>query len=211
MEGYGGIQTLDELGDHPTQGGLLKKIKKEDGSFVQREDVFLYYQRGDKLIHGPLTVGQGAHSDRIGPELGFGIGIGDYFEEPVLLIKTAWGGKDLYCDFRPPSAGKPAYDIPGQPREVGAAYRQMIAEIHECLNHLETVLPQFKGRGCQLCGFVWFQGWNDFCADRKIRPQVYEEYAQNFAHLVQDLRAEFKVPRLPVVVGGTGRGRRGQQ
>jgi hypothetical protein len=41
MEGYGGLQTLDELGDHPTRGGLLKKIRKTDGSFVTRDDVFL--------------------------------------------------------------------------------------------------------------------------------------------------------------------------
>jgi alpha-galactosidase len=80
----------------------------------------------------------------------------------------------------------------------------MVAEVHECLNHIDTAFPQFKGRPYELCGFVWFQGWNDFCADRKIRQQVFEEYAPNFVHLVQDLRAEFNVPRLPVVVGELG-------
>jgi hypothetical protein len=204
MEGYGGINTLDELGEHPTLGGLVRKIRKDDGSFVERDDVLLYYQRGDQIIRGPLTVGQGAGPDRIGPELMFGIDLGDYYEQPVLLIKTAWGGKDLYCDFRPPSAGKPPYEIPGAPRKIGAAYRQMIAEVHACLDHLEVHFPQFQGRPHELCGFVWFQGWNDFCADRKIRQQVYEEYARNFAHLVQDLRTEFKVPSLPVVVGELG-------
>jgi alpha-galactosidase len=33
--------------------------------------------------------------DRIGPELGFGWVVGDAFEEPVLLISLAWGGKSL--------------------------------------------------------------------------------------------------------------------
>jgi len=204
MEGYGGIKTIDELGAHPTQGQLLKKIKRDDGSFVERDDVFLYYQRGKEGIKGPLTVGQGAYKDRIGPELMFGIGMGDYYEESVLLIKTAWGGKDLYCDFRPPSAGKPAYEIPGEPREVGASCRKMIEEVHQCLDQLDTHFPQFKGRPYELCGFVWFQGWNDMCADRKIKQQVLDEYALNFVHLVQDLRAEFKVPKLPVVVGEVG-------
>ena len=204
MEGYGGIRTLDALGAQPTHGPLLKKIKKEDGSFVERDDVFMFYQRGKELIKGPLTVGQGAHKDRIGPELMFGIAIGDYFEEPVLLIKTAWGGKDLYCDFRPPSAGKPAYEIPGKPREMGVYYRQMVEEVHQCLDQLDTHFPQFKGKPYELCGFAWFQGWNDMCADRKIKQQVFDEYARNFAHLVQDLRAEFKVPKLPVVVGEVG-------
>ena len=31
------------------------------------------------------------------------MGGGDAFEEPVLLIKLAWGGKSLAEDFRPPS------------------------------------------------------------------------------------------------------------
>jgi len=204
MEGLGGLNTLDALGAHPTHGQLLKKIKKEDGSFVERDDVFIFYKRGNEGIKGPLTVGQGAGKDRIGPELMFGIGMGDYYEEPVLLIKTAWGGKDLYCDFRPPSAGKPAYEIPGKPRELGVYYRKMIEEVHQCLDHLDTDFPQFKGRPYELCGFVWFQGWNDMCADRKIKQQVLDEYARNFVHLVQDLRAEFKVSNLPVVVGEVG-------
>lgn len=204
MEGYGGIQTLDELGEHPALGGLLKQIKKADGSFVTRDDVFLYYHRGDETISGPLTVGQGAGPDRIGPELMFGLSMGDYYAEPVLLIKTAWGGKDLYCDFRPPGAGKSVYEIPGSPRTPGTAYRQMVAEVHECLDHFDSLFPQFKGMSCQICGLVWFQGWNDFCVDPGIRKRVYEEYPSNFVHLVQDLRAEFKVPNLPVVVGELG-------
>jgi len=52
----------------------------------------------------------------MGPELGFGFVLGDYFEEPVLLIKTAWGGKSLYQDFRPPGSG-------GQ---VGPCYTQTV-------------------------------------------------------------------------------------
>jgi hypothetical protein len=34
MEGYGGINSIDELGDHPTLGGLLQKVKRADGSFI---------------------------------------------------------------------------------------------------------------------------------------------------------------------------------
>jgi hypothetical protein len=204
MEGYGGIGTLDELSAHPTQGGMLKKIKNDDGSFKTRDDVFMFYQRGEESIKAPLTVGMGAHKDRLGPELMFGIGMGEYFDEPVLLIKTAWGGKDLYCDFRPPSAGKPAYEIPGKSREMGLNFRKMVEEIHLCLNQLDTHFPQFKGRSYELCGLVWFQGWNDMCADKTIKSNVFDEYASNFVHLVQDLRAEFKVPNLPVVVGEVG-------
>ena len=41
MEGHAGVMTFDRLGEHPTHGYLLKKIKKEDGSFVVRDDVFV--------------------------------------------------------------------------------------------------------------------------------------------------------------------------
>jgi hypothetical protein len=46
MEGHAGVQTLDQLGEHPTHGHLLKKIKKADGSFIVRDDVFVSYKKG---------------------------------------------------------------------------------------------------------------------------------------------------------------------
>lgn len=207
MEGHGGLRTMDELGREPTtHGALLKKIRNPDGSYVVRDDVFISYQRGDGRVKGPLTAGQGVNPDFIGPELMFGIEMGDYYQQPVLLIKTAWGGKDLYCDFRPPGAGKPAYEIPGEPRPLGAFYRKMVEEVHQCLDKLDTDFPQLKGRPVELVGFVWFQGWNDMCADGRIKQQVFDEYASNFGHLVQDLRAEFKAPKLLVAVGEVGVG-----
>jgi alpha-galactosidase len=146
--------------------------------------------------------------DWFGPELLFGIGMGDYFKEPVLLIKTCWGGHNLFGCFRPPSAGKPAYEIGDWPKpgDVGASYHKMVKEVRECLANLDADFPQLKGLKPELSGFVWFQGWNDMCVDEKIRQQVYDEYCPNFVHLVQDLRAEFKVPKMPVVVGELGVG-----
>jgi len=210
MEGLGGLQTLDQLANEPTtHGELLKKIRKGDGSYVVRDDVFVYYQRREEKITKPLTVGMGAWPDRIGPELMFGIEMGDYHKmglasgetNPVLLIKTCWGGKDLCYDFRPPSAGKPAYDIGKRETEMGASYHQMVKEVRECLDHLDVNFPHFKGMKYEIRGLVWFQGFNDMCSNKK---EVYDEYSANFVHLVQDLRAEFKIPKLPVVVGELG-------
>ena len=82
----------------------------------------------------------------------------------------------------------------------------MVKEVRECLGNLDSDFPQLKGLQYELCGFVWFQGWNDMCAGEKIRQQVYDEYCSNFVHLVQDLRTEFKVPNLPVVLGELGVG-----
>ena len=57
------------------------------------------------MFNGGLTAGYGANSTTIGPELQFGHAMGDYYGQKVLLIKTAWGGKSLRTDFRPPSSG----------------------------------------------------------------------------------------------------------
>lgn len=207
MEGHGGVQTLDQLGKHPTHGHLLKKIRKDDGSFVVRDDVFVSYKKEEEHIKLPLSVGMGAWGTNwFGPELTFGIEMGEHFDEPVLLIKTCWGGHSLYGNFRPPSAGKPAYKNDCPPKETGASYHKMVKEVRACLKNLDTDFPQLKGLKTELCGFVWFQGWNDFCSGDEIRQKVYDEYAPNFVHLVQDLRAEFKSPNLPVVMGELGVG-----
>jgi Carbohydrate esterase, sialic acid-specific acetylesterase len=208
MEGYGGVKTLDRLGEHPTHGHLLKKIKNADGSNIVRDDVLVSYQRGGERIKRPLSVGMGVSgADWLGPELMYGIEMGDYYkEEPVLLIKTCWGGHSLYGNFRPPSAGKAAYETGYKPEDIGTSYHRMVKEVRECLANIDADFPQLKGLEIELCGFVWFQGWNDLWAPENIRKQVHDEYCPNFVHLVQDLRAEFKVPNLPVVIGEIGFG-----
>ena len=52
-------------------------------------------------------MGYGCAGDRnkIGPEYGFGFGVNEAMPgQKVLIIKTAWGGKTLAEDFRPPSS-----------------------------------------------------------------------------------------------------------
>lgn len=57
------------------------------------------------LATGPLSTGYGARPTAFGPEYAFGIMLERQLKQPVLIIKTAWGGKSLHYDFRPPSAG----------------------------------------------------------------------------------------------------------
>ena len=60
---------------------------------------------------GGLTVGFGGEAaGLIGPELGFGHKMGDVDESQILIVKCAWGGKDLAYNFCPPSSriGEPA-------------------------------------------------------------------------------------------------------
>ena len=170
---------------HSRSAGKMKHLRDENGNWVVRDDVLISFKARDKVRKGGLTVGYTGYgkSSHIGPELQFGHVVGDFFEEPVLLIKTAWGGKSLYVDFRPPSSGG----------KVGPYYTKMIEEVR-------AALAALGGRKHEMAGFVWMQGWNDMCT----KPAV-PEYAQNLVNLVKDLRREFKVPEMPVAVGELGR------
>jgi hypothetical protein len=171
----------------------MKHLVDDKGKWVVRSDVQVWFKIRSGLTKGPLRVGYTGYggTSHIGPELQFGHVMGDYYDEPVLLIKTAWGGKSLYVDFRPPSSrGK-----------VGPCYKQMLAEIREALGDIKTLFPTRKSHAYEIAGFIWFQGWNDMCT----KPAI-PEYAQNLVDLAADIRKEFKLPALPVVVGELGNG-----
>ena len=220
MEGHGQIRSLEMLGEDPVHGKLLALLKAKDGSWATRDDVTISWQAKNKKS-GPLTVGWGYGDEEIGPELLFGAIVGEHFDEPVLLIKTAWGGKDVYCDFRSPAAGKPTgadaamlerQAADGQEREVGHFYRQMISEIEQCLANIGDVVPGYQGQGYELAGMAWFQGWNDFCQwhvqmdGEKIGDQLIENYSKNLAAMFRDVRKDLKAPDLPIAIGEMGVG-----
>lgn len=209
MVGWAHARTLPRLGEDKAHAKLWKKLSKKKGSWVERDDVWIDACVDDKVRRGKLSVGYGGGDggEWLGPEFAFGVEMGDRYEEPVLLIKAAWGGKDLFCDFRPPSAGAPDYEIPlrdDKPRDQGAFYRRLVQEVTRGLADMGENFPKLRKRKPELCGFVWFQGWNEMYAGDEIQDTVYDEYASNFAHLVEDLRREFDAPHLPVVVGELG-------
>lgn len=211
MVGWAHVRTLDALATDADLAAWLPRLRGADGAWTERDDVFIDANVDDRRQHGRLGVGYGGGDDGqwIGPELLFGSVIGDASAEPVLLIKGAWGGKDLYCDFRPPSAGEPPYAIPerdGEAREIGANYRKLIDQVRDALAHLDQNFPELAGRKVELAGFVWFQGWNEMFAGDAIQDAVYAEYPTTFAHLVHDLRRDLHAPGLSVVVGILGVG-----
>ncbi len=182
----GGKGNLEWSLQHSVSADQMRHLKDDQGNWIIREDVQISFRSRDKERKGNLTIGYTGYggSSHIGPELQFGHVIGNYFDEPVLLIKTAWGGKSLYVDFRPPSSGA----------QVGSYYTQMIEEIHAALDKLED-------DSYQLAGFVWMQGWNDMVT----RPAI-PEYADNLVNLAKDIRNEFITPQLPFIVGELGNG-----
>ncbi|MCH8823274.1 MAG: sialate O-acetylesterase [Planctomycetes bacterium] len=192
MQGHGLLRTIDWLGEDEEYGHLLKTLKNEDGSWSVRDDVWIYYPRNPNTTkQGNLTVGFGANNNKIGPELMFGHIVGDHFENQVLLIKAAWGGKSLAEDFRPPSSGG----------TTGPYYNEMIKIVVDALSNIKEHFPDYQGQGYEIAGFIWFQGWNDMVDEKRVA-----EYEENLVNLIKDVRKDLKTPNLPFVVGELGVG-----
>ena len=249
MEGKGGVDPLlNHQIDAPETRDFFAHLH-EDGKYIERDDVWMNYLER----RGKLTVGYGSPG-RIGLELEFGHMMGNHFEEPVLLIKTAWGGKSIGRDFRPPSSGlqskekidefvgnmvKRDYnnlirnewnqakkDNPKITRReieaksdasieairkakadeyrkevidsYGHFYRLMMSEIKTTLSELKTLFPDYDGRGYEIAGFVWFQGWND------MYNGFQDEYAANMKNFIRDVRKDLAKPDLPFAIGIMG-------
>lgn len=172
--------------EHSASKDKMRHLRDRHGRWVERDDVEIWFKQQGEVRQGKLTIGYTGYggASHIGPELQFGHVVGDAIEEPVLLIKTAWGGKSLYVDFRPPSAAG----------ETGLYYTQMMDEVREALLSLDD-------RPYRLAGFIWMQGWNDM-----IDADATAAYADNLVLLAKDLRDELNSPNLPIVVGELGNG-----
>lgn len=181
----GGKGSLEFVAKDPATADKFKHLLNNKGEWVVRDDVWIHYLERK----GKLTVGFGAKEDRVGPELGFGHVIGDSYEEPVLLIKLAWGGKSLAKDFRPPSSGG----------EVGPYYKEIIQRTKAVLSDLKKDFPELGDRKYELAGFGWHQGWND-----RVNQTFNDEYEKNLANFIRDIRKDLGVKNLPFVIAETG-------
>jgi alpha-galactosidase len=149
-------------------------------------------------------------------------------DEPILIIKTAWGGKSLHTDFRPPGAGPYEFNeaqlkgFEKQGKDIGAIeadkakasghhYRVMIDHVKKILADIRRVYPDYDPRqGYELAGFVWFQGWNDM-VDRGVYPDRdraggYDKYSELLAQFIRDVRTDLSAPKMPFVIGVMGVG-----
>ncbi|MCF7849970.1 MAG: sialate O-acetylesterase [Kiritimatiellales bacterium] len=201
MEGHAAISTFDYIGKDPLTAPILKEMRNPDGTPRVCDKVWISYLTGpyDGSANGEglgkLTAGFGARGDqptrdcgKIGPEFTFGIYMEKELKQPILIIKTAWGGRSLNTEFRPPSAGP--YTLPKVIQELwdkypqgahgvpkaedrkkwqedkdaasGVFYRMMIEHVKKVLPDPKRVCPAYDPReGYELAGFVWLQGFND--------------------------------------------------
>lgn len=205
MQGHANISTFDSMGKDPKTAPLHKEMVDRKGEPKVCDKVGITYlsegRGGDPVVRqGKLAAGFGAREDTIGPEFSFGIAMEKHLGEPILIIKTAWGGKSLHTDFRPPSAGG------GEP---GNYYKLMIDHVKATLADPKKIVRGYNPRdGYEIAGFVWFQGWNDL-VDQKTYPQRgqpggYDLYSEYMAHFIRDVRKDLGAPKMPFVIGVLG-------
>lgn len=228
MEGHAKIETFDYIGDDPATAPLLKQMRNADGTPRVCDHAWISYLTGmgdnNDEAFGKLTAGFGSRRNptedggKIGPEFTFGIAMDAAFEEPVLIIKTAWGGKSLYYDYRSPSSGV----YPRTPQDIeknrnpeansGHYYRVMIEHVKKVLADPKRVCPEYDAaEGFEIAGFVWFQGFNDM-VNRDVYPILpkdskdnrFANYSVWMANFIRDVRKELNVPKIPFVIGVMG-------
>jgi alpha-galactosidase len=237
MEGHAKLSSFDHIGMDPKTAPILEEMRGEDGESAVLDDVWITYRTGkeeDQPGVGKLTAGFGSRrvstepGEKIGPEFTFGIYTRKLVNEPILIIKTAWGGKSINTDFRPPSAGPYSFNekqlenykkqgkdfatIKAEKEEAtGRYYRMMMEHVKSVLSDPGKIHPGYDAsEGFELGGFVWFQGWNDM-VDGGTYPDRgkeggYDQYSEVLAHFIHDVRKELKSPGLPFVIGVMGAG-----
>lgn len=234
MQGHAKVSTFEHIGMDPATKPMLDEMQKPDGTPRVCERVWISAlgcgEQEDKELTGTLTTGFGASQGgpKIGPEFTFGIYTEKTTQAPILLIKTAWGGKSLNTDFRPPSAGpyvfnesqlaafqKQGKDVAAMKAEkekaTGVYYRLMVEQVKKVLGDIKRAMPGYDAaQGYELAGFVWFQGWNDMVDGgtypNRDKPGGYDAYSEAMAHFIRDVRKDLKAPTLPFAIGVLGVG-----
>jgi Carbohydrate esterase, sialic acid-specific acetylesterase len=232
MQGHAKISTFEHIGMDPATAPMLVMMTGENGQPRVCERVWVSAlgcgkdDREEKL--GKLTAGFGASAEKIGPEFTFGLTMEKITDAPVLIVKTAWGGKSINTDFRSPTAGpyifnaeqlaafqKQEKDLAAMQAEkdkaTGIYYRLMIEHVKFVLNDLKRVVPTYDAsQGYELAGFAWVQGWNDMVDGgtypHRDQPGGYDAYSTALAHFMRDVRRDLNSPKLPFVVGVMGVG-----
>jgi alpha-galactosidase len=65
-------------------------------------------------------------------------------------------------------------------------------------------------QGYELAGFVWFQGWNEWCDSHtypnRDKQGGYDLYSELMAHFICDVRKDLSAPKMPFVIDIMGVG-----
>jgi hypothetical protein len=222
MQGQAAVRTIERLNLTDDSKQMYQDMKVKDGMPSAAKDAYgVYFTAGDmkkgkardlQVQKGALKPGFGGETTpetKFGPEYTFGIYMQKHLNEPILIIKTAWGGRDLLQQFRPPSAGKYTKDTDRHGNPIGHYYSSTIKHVKNVLADPSKYHPAYnKEDGFEIAGFVWFQGFNDLIGPYpgSKKNKDYSEYSRLMACFIRDVRKDLNTPKMPFVIGVMGIG-----
>ena len=212
---------------------LYPYLLDASGNWAERNDV-RYVQvmvgrgGGMSVLHNEwLKVGKG----KMGVEFGFGHEVGDFLNEPVMILKSCIGNRALGWDLLPPGSegfefttkdkrtGKEVtYVHPGykgsperwekgtEPKPIGwyagKQYDDDVANAKKVLSELDKYCPGAKGY--EVAGFLWWQGERD-CGSEALSSR----YELNLVNVIKALRKDFNAPNAKFVIATLGEATKG--
>lgn len=213
---------------------LYPYLVDSDGNWTERKDVRnvqVMVGKGNAmnvLRNEWLKVGKG----KIGVEFGFGHQLGDFLDEPVMLLKSCIGNRALGWDLLPPGTkgfeftskdktGKEVTYVHAGYKETperwekgttpepakygwyaGKQYDDDTANAKKVLSELETYYPGAKGY--EVVGFLWWQGERD-CGSEALSSR----YEENLVNVIKSLRKDFNAPKAKFVIATLGEATKG--
>jgi hypothetical protein len=156
---------------------LKQNVSAEQYAAYQNgyDNVYInYFASGTNESHGFVRCAakQGETGGFFGPELGMAEKLNElYPDETFFIIKWAWGGTNLYEQWRSPSSGG----------EVGPLYNSFVEYAKHSLEYLTI-----KGYDVSVEAMCWMQGEAD-----SMEEESTLNYDENLSNFIGDVRAEF--------------------
>ena len=116
---------------------------------------------------------QGEAGGFFGPELGLAETLNElYPDETFFIIKWAWGGTNLYDEWRAPSSKG----------STGTFYMHFVKYVEASMEYLVS-----KNYNAKIEGMCWMQGESD-----SFSMETATDYESNLTDLIADIRKEFE-------------------
>ena len=209
-----GMSPISSLSEYCTGKKMYPYLLDDQGKFAQRKDVWCEMVTCNQHC-GPLAPGFGA-TGRIGVELGLGWPLGDFYDEPVLLVKACIGNRSLGWDLLPPGSepydGEPGYrgtkDAPkgnGEKPTAWYAGKQYDDDTDNAKAALANIGGQVPGATkYEVAGFFFWQGEKDLGSANHAA-----HYEENLVHFIKALRKDFNAPNAKFVLATLGEATKG--
>jgi hypothetical protein len=210
------------------KAGKYTYLVDTDKKFKERQDVRYIWTMQGAGVKQQEWLGA---KNKVGVELGAGWHLGDYFAEPVMMLKAAIGNRGLGWDLLPPSVG--TYEVNGQKIPGYREYEDggKILKYEKGVSKVIGTKGKSKGKETD----PWYAGKNydddtdnakavlkdlaTYYPDAKAyevagffwwqgakdqNPNHAARYEVHLVELIKCLRKEFNAPNAPFVVATLG-------